>query len=193
MIKQLGIRISAFLLVTSFAFYSHTVYADLTFQASDAGGGKTLLTVISGSGTAIDSSNDAYFYGFGTVVAWDGELDVFADAVTGTIGGSALRINQVFIDAASFDGIQTGWQIALNSDAGSLVGSDGTMLFPIDPINFSTQYTLTRAFGTGSLGVITILPATPSVSEPSPIPLGGAVSLIVLLGLTGLGYSRRRS
>jgi len=196
MIMQPGAKISAFLLLASTVFFSHTLYADLTFQAFDVGGGVTRLTVVSASGSAIDSSNDAYFYGFGTVVPWDGELDVMANAVSGTIGGSTLKPNQFLLGSAGFDGNQTGWQIALSSDAGSLVGSDASIDFPIDPSNFSTQYTLNRAFGSGDLGVITILPAEilpPEFSTPSPVPLGGAVGLIVLLGLTGLTYSRRRA
>lgn len=194
MFKQSCSRLFSFLLFASFAVFSNVTYADLTFQASDAGGGKTLLTVVSASGAAIDSSNDAYFYGFGQIVPWDGLLTVQADSVSGTIAGSTLQPNQFFMNASSFDNTQTGWQIALSSNAGSLVGSNASIRFPISPTNFTTQYTLNPAFGSGNLGVITILPVQNFLPvNTAPVPLNITVVMVMLLGLTGLYYSRRKS
>lgn len=195
MIKRLKPMDWVYLLCAGFVLVSQSANADLTFQAYDNGGGETRLTVVAASGSAIDSNNNAYYYGFGTVVDWDDQLTVMASAVSGTIAGSELLPNQFLMDAAGFDGAQTGWQIVLASDAGSLVGSDAYIVFPLDPSNFLVQYTLNPAFGAGSLGTITILPvdpnAPPLTREYAPVPLRGAALLIVLLGLTGLLYTRR--
>jgi len=193
--KGTGFRLVSCLLFAGLAICGQTAYADLTFQAYNNGGGETRLDVVSASGVAVDSSNNAYFYGFGSVVPWDAQLTVMASSVAGTIAGSTLQPNQFLMEASGFDDVQTGWQIVLTTDAGSLVGSDASIVFPLDPANFSVQYTLNVAFGQGSLGVITILPVDPNVPVPTtdtaPVPLRGATLLIALLALTGLIYVRK--
>ncbi|MBK8286293.1 MAG: hypothetical protein IPK97_16235 [Ahniella sp.] len=192
-----GIRFAWRMLFTGLAMWCQTAAADLTFQAFNNGGGTTRLDVVAASGVAVDSSNNAYFYGFGSVVPWDAQLDVMASSVSGTIGGSTLAPNQFLIRGSGFDGIQTGFQIALAADAGSLSGSNASIVFPIDPANFSVPYTLNVAFGAGSLGVITILPVDPNVPVPgavaTPVPLGGATLLIALFALSGLIFIRKLS
>jgi len=196
MTKRSGLKICTLLLFVSFLLNSQATLADLTFQAYNNGGGETRLIVESASGTAVDSDNNAYFYGFGQVLPWDGQLSVAANSVSGMIAGSTLQPNQVLMNASAFDGTQTGLQIVLASDAGSLVGSDASIVFPLDPSNFSVQYTLNVAFGTGNLGVITILPVDPNLppltGNAAPVPLQGAAVLIILLGLTGIAYSHRK-